>query len=145
MSRRGCAGWLAVALAIVAAEPAGAVEKADKPKESSGPFQYDSKGRRDPFSPLVRDGRLVAAGAVRIEASKPMLYGILWDPGGKSIALINDIEAKVGDTVGGYQVREIRKDAVILDSGSEEPLVLQIAFDAPSKLSPGTTKGGDVQ
>ena len=72
--------------------------------------------------------------------SKPTLYGILWDPGGKSLALINDAEAKVGDTVGGYQVKEIRKDAVVLVNGGE-PVVLKISFDAPAP-SQKTTKGG---
>ena len=72
-----------------------------------------------------------------------MLYGILWDPGGNSIAMINDGEVKVGDWVGQYQVKEIRQDAVVLDSGTAaEPLVLKIAFDAPAPAV-GTTKGGE--
>lgn len=107
------------------------------------PFRYDSGGRRDPFVPLVRDGRLVAATAgARVESSTPVLYGILWDAGGGSIALINDAEVKVGETIGGYRVKEIRQEAVVLDNEGE-PLVLQIAFEQPPKRSSGTTTGGE--
>jgi hypothetical protein len=78
-----------------------------------------------------------------VAASKPVLYGILWDPGGQSIALINDAEVKVGDAVSGYRVKEIRQDAVVLINGGV-PVVLEIAFEAPpSTLSPGATTGGE--
>ena len=117
---------------------------AQTPREkNSEPFRYDPKGHRDPFVALVREGRLVGTQpGKRVESSKPVLYGILWDPGGRSLALINDVEAKVGDTVAGYKVSEIRRDAVVLTNGGE-PMVLQIAFEEPpSGSSPGTTTGG---
>ena len=116
-----------------------------EPSEKRENFSYDPAGHRDPFVPLVRDGRLVgvAPPGSRMEGSKPVLYGILWDPGGHSIALINDAEAKVGDSVGGFQVKEIRQDAVVLTNGGV-PVVLEITFEAPpSKLSPGATTGGE--
>ena len=103
-------------------------------------FRYNAKGRRDPFVPLVRDGQLVSVSqSAPIESSRPMLRGILWDAGGHSIALINDLEAKVGDTVGDYQVQEIRHDAVVLTNGAEE-LVLEISFEAPPSSA---TTGGE--
>lgn len=114
-------------------------------------FFYDAKGRRDPFMPLVRDGVLVqfTPGG---DASKPVLYGILWDPGGQSLALINDLEAKVGDMVGEYQVTDIRKDAVVLMRAGE-PLELMFDANAPPVTPPGGTaarkpkhaKGGEGQ
>ena len=125
------------------AEAAKKTSETPAAEEASAPFRYDSAGRRDPFSPLVRDGRLVAAGSgMRFEQSKPVLYGILWDPTGNSIALINDMEVRRGDRIGDYEVKEIQHDAVVLDNGGEEPVVLTIAFDAPSKPSPDTTTGG---
>lgn len=95
---------------------------------------YDSKGKRDPFVALVRDGRLVGSTteASPRMGSTPLLAGILWDPGGHSIALINDTEVTVGDTIGGYQVAEIRQDAVVLVRG-EESVVLQITFEETGK------------
>ena len=93
------------------------------------PYRYDPGTARDPFVALVRDGRVVGGvGLGQTDLSKPVLFGILWDPGGKSIALVNDTEAKVGDVIGPYRVVEIRPDAVILSDGGE-PLVLTIAFD----------------
>ena len=132
---------LAVAAGISAASlPDGWA--ADEPGPE--PFRYDSGGRRDPFVPLFRDGRVVGAPeGVRVDAARPTLYGILWDPGGESIALINDEEAKVGDTVAGFRVKAIQRDAVVLDGG-REPVVLRITYEpAPRQPSPGATTGGE--
>ena len=123
---------------------AGASETPPGKRES---FFYDAKGHRDPFVPLVRDGRLVGKPqpVPTVNAAQPVLYGILWDPAGRSIAMINDTEVRVGDTVAGYRVAEIRQDAVVL-SGGGEPLVLSIDFETPSsKSSPRTTMGGEQQ
>ena len=111
--------------------------------EQGVPFRYDAGDRRDPFMPLVRDGRLVAIGpGMRLGQSTPVLYGILWDPAGRSIALINDAEVKAGDRIGDYEVKEIQHDAVVLDNGGE-PVVLTITFDAPPHPSSDTTMGGE--
>lgn len=131
-----------MAVSLAGSQSSAAAEDPAKALEGV-PFRYDSGGRRDPFVPLVREGRLVAAtpGAY-VGTSTPVLYGILWDAGGDSIAMINDTEVRVGDTIGGYQVKEIRQDAVVL--GNEgEPLVLQITFEQPPKRSSGTTTGGE--
>ena len=123
---------------------AGIVAAAEDPSKREEPFHYDPKGRRDPFVALVRDGRLIGGNTSNepIEPSKPVLYGILWDAGGESIALINDGEVKVGDTIGEYRVAEIRQDAVVLTSGAET-LVLQLQFEKSAELSPNTTTGGE--
>ncbi|PIQ83771.1 MAG: hypothetical protein COV75_05615 [Candidatus Omnitrophica bacterium CG11_big_fil_rev_8_21_14_0_20_63_9] len=123
----------------------GAMSAAAEPAAEPATFAYDSAGRRDPFMPLVREGKLVSTmpGATG-DGSTPTLYGILWDAGGNSIALINDLEAKVGDTVSGYVVKEIRQDAVVLDGGGELK-TLRIEFPAASKAGPDATRGGETQ
>ena len=124
---------------------AALVWAAGEPSEKQSAFSYDPAGHRDPFVPLVRDGRLVgvASPETAVDAARPVLYGILWDPGGRSLALINDAEVKVGDTIAGYRVKEIQEDAVVLDSGGV-PVVLEIQFEPPpSSLSPGRTTGGE--
>ena len=129
-------------IAIVLLGAAMPAPAADEPEQSN--FHYDAEGRRDPFRPLIFDGRMVGVigePSTPDATDQPVLYGILWDPGGNSIALINDAEAKVGDTVNGYQVTEIRHDAVVVTNGGE-PVVLQIAFETPPS---GTTKGGQRQ
>ena len=143
----GLAGTVLVGLLSTTGAEAAVVDpetSASTTKRAAPSFLYDSKGRRDPFVPLVREGRLVAAGpGAQVEPSKPVLYGILWDPGGHSIALVNDAEVRVGDRIGDYEVREIRLDAVVLNRGGEEPLVLRLAFDAPPASStPDATTGG---
>ena len=123
---------------------AGALRAADEaaPKTTEQTV-YDPGGHRDPFVPLVRDGRLVGvAKPGGMTADRPVLYGILWDPDGRSIALINEMETKVGDTVAGYRVSEIRKDAVVLTNGGE-PLVLMISFEPLPGASGDTTTGGE--
>jgi len=103
------------------------------------PWSYDPKGKRDPFIPLVRDGRIVSVTGdpTSPDVSTPLLAGILWDPGGESIALINDTEVRIGERIGGYQVAEIRPDAVVLVREGES-LVLQITFEEPANPNKGT-------
>lgn len=126
-----------VALTVCAQVPLWAAEE---PPKKPGPFVYDAKGHRDPFIPLVKDGKLIGTQrGTPLDTAKPVLYGILWDPRGESIAMLNDTEVTVGDTVGIYEVLEIRKDAVVLSAGGD-PLVLQIEFETPPK-SPQQPKG----
>lgn len=107
-------------------------------------FRYSAHGKRDPFLPLVREGRIVSIeGTAHADPSAMVLRGIVWDPHGQSIALIDDTEVKVGDAIGAYHVTEIREDAVVLTNGGE-PIVLRIAFDAlPSGVSSRSTMGGE--
>ena len=135
--------WFCGACVMWGLMPREAAAEASAP--SADAARYDPKGRRDPFVPLVRDGRLVGApqASSQVESIGPALSGILWDPGGNSIALINDGEYRVGQAINDYTVQEIRRDAVVLTSGAET-LVLQIQFGRPeSELSPDTTTGGE--
>ena len=118
----------------------GSLAAAEEPSQKTG-FRYDAAGRRDPFMPLVLNNRLVSTGGGGSrDLSQPVLRGILWDPSGRSIALIDELEAKVGDTVRGYRVAAIRRDEVVLESEDGQSMVLQIAFETPSS---GTTTGGE--
>ena len=86
-------------------------------------FSYDPQNQRDPFIPLVRQGKIESRQPVQ---ATPVLTGILWDPDGNSIALINDSEVGVGDVVAGYQVVEIESAAVVLDRDGKH-VVLEIS------------------
>jgi len=136
--------WAAGGIGLWLIAGVGAPLEADEASPSPpAPFRYDPGNRRDPFMPLVRDGKFVGATpGLRWDGSLPMLQGILWDPAGQSIALINDGEVGVGDTVEGYQVIEIRSDGVVLSDGGE-PVLLQLEFEMPSSQPPpSTSKGG---
>lgn len=100
----------------------------------SQPQPYDSKGKRDPFVALVREGRFVGTTGAMSSASHMsdlQLAGILWDPAGHSLALINEMEVAVGDMAGDYQVMDIRPDAVVL-MREGKTVVLQLSFEGPS-------------
>ena len=124
--------------------PAWTAEKVPVEKKHE-PFQYDPAGHRDPFVPLIQNGKVVTGFGASDHGSgaRPVLHGILWDPGGQSLALINDGEAKVGDLVGDYRIEHIRKDAVVLNNGTET-ITLQILFDIAPKTPPKkNAKGGE--
>lgn len=136
-------GWIAGAVMVfVNALGAAAGWAESGAPEAVRPRAYDPKGRRDPFVPLVRDGRIIEAGAwTEGAAGEPTLQGVLWDPSGGSIALINDQEVRVGQSVGPYRVMEIRRDAVVL-SGGEGLVVLRLDFETtPSGRAGSATSG----
>jgi len=83
-------------------------------------FTYDSKGRRDPFMPLVTsDGRLIKLETEQGSSSGLALEGIIYDKAGQSYAVVNGSVVKVGDNVGDYQVLKIEKSKVIFIKGGE--------------------------
>jgi hypothetical protein len=111
-------------------------------------WEYDPKGRCDPFYPLVQEGKTVRC-EVNIQVPGTLtgaftLGGILWDPGGHSIALINGLEVKRGDRVEGYEITDIRHDTVVLTHAGQQ-VVLQIQYEdqaAHPPEKPGGSRGG---
>ncbi len=81
---------------------------------------YDAGERRDPFVPLnAADsafGNTVSSG-VRIE-------GIIYDPIGRSMAILNGKSYQVGDAVGEARVVKIQKDHVVISAAGEEKTLL---------------------
>ncbi|MCU0652594.1 MAG: general secretion pathway protein GspB [Candidatus Omnitrophica bacterium] len=78
-------------------------------------FKYDSKGKRNPFIPLVTsDGKLL-----KLETEETanveglLLEGIIYDKNGSSFAIVNSNVVKVGDMIGDIQVLKIGKEKVI--------------------------------
>lgn len=105
----------------------------ESPQGETAAVPYDARGTRDPFVPLVRDGRMISVTgeelpSAEIDLSLPVLGGILWDPVGRSLALLNGREHLVGEMVGSYQVVEIHQDHVVLEHDGHR-VTLQITFD----------------
>lgn len=76
-------------------------------------FVYDSKGKRNPFIPLVTsDGRLIKLDK---EEARGELWidGIIYDKNGRSYALINGMVVEIGGSVGDYKVLKIEENKVI--------------------------------
>ena len=84
-------------------------------------FTYDSKGRRNPFIPLVSsDGRLLKLDKEeKSESSDLLLEGIIYDKQGRSFAVVNGSVVGVSDTIAGYQVLKIEDKKVTFIKGAE--------------------------
>lgn len=77
-------------------------------------FAYESKGRRDPFIPLVTpDGRLLKLDAPADEKTVLAVEGIIYDKEGLSYAMVGGFVLKVGDNLGDYRVLKIEPEKVV--------------------------------
>jgi hypothetical protein len=92
--------------------------------QEEGIFIYDDKGRRDPFRALVDENGQYLLEEDRYYSSDELeVSGILWDPSGKSSALINNQIAAVGEVIFGFMVEDITKDAVTLSKDGKEYII----------------------
>ena len=83
------------------------------------PFVYDSHGRRDPFWRLVSPSGAVLNYDSDLQLSDMALDGIISDPSGKNLAIINSVIVKIDDKIGLYVVSEVDQDKVILTKDGE--------------------------
>ena len=127
----GRIGLAVFAWALIMPQAAAAPAKS----EQAPAFVYDAQGRRDPFVPLVGIGSSSSA-----RSGGPALHGILWDPKGQSIALIDDLEARVGDRIGEFRVVEIRREAVVLAPEEGDPFIVELPFEPLESV--GTSQPG---
>ena len=93
------------------------------------PFIYTDKGKRDPFVPLVdENGRYLLDSEEFCTFEDLNLSGILWDPKGKSSALINNQIVKTGESIGGFRVTNVTKDSVTLFKNGKE-YILRLSIE----------------
>ena len=77
-------------------------------------FVYDSKGKRNPFIPLVTpEGRLLKLDKQENSPGALAIEGIIYDKFGRSFAIVNTAVVGIGDLVGDYQVLKIQENKVI--------------------------------
>ncbi|MFH0984591.1 MAG: hypothetical protein V1882_03535 [Candidatus Omnitrophota bacterium] len=79
-------------------------------------IRYDSGGRRDPFVPLSGESNTI----VTPSSSGVKLEGIIYDPGGRSMAILNGKTYQKGEVVGDATVVKILKDHVVITVEKEE-------------------------
>jgi len=78
-------------------------------------FKYSDKGNRDPFQALVTsDGRILPGAKSVSETGSIEIEGIIWDPQGKSVAIINGKLVKEQDRIMNVQLLKINKTSIIL-------------------------------
>ena len=81
----------------------------------AGESTYDSGKRRDPFVPLTGEDVATAGSPSGIK-----LEGIIYDPGNRSMAILNGKTYQVGEAVGEAMVVKIQKDHVVISINREE-------------------------
>ena len=92
------------------------------------PFVYQ-RSSRDPFMPWVTpEGKLIRWEGVFGNLEDVVLEGILWDPKGGSVAMMNGRIVHRGDRIGRFEVGTITKDEVTLKAGEE---VYTLRFEKP--------------
>lgn len=80
-------------------------------------FRYDSHNKRDPFSLASASGKIGkdANGATHLR-----LEGVVMDPKGKSLAVVNGEMVGEGDSIGGtILVKKITKDSVQFENNGQ--------------------------
>ncbi|HOE69339.1 MAG TPA: hypothetical protein PLH16_06785 [Candidatus Omnitrophota bacterium] len=77
---------------------------------------YDGGGRRDPFIPVEGGSGVKKAGS----DSGMALEGIIYDPSGQSLAIMAGDPYRVGDSIGGTKIVQIRKDHVMVEVNGEQ-------------------------
>ncbi|MDD5747056.1 MAG: hypothetical protein PHO30_07335 [Candidatus Omnitrophica bacterium] len=85
-------------------------------------FTYDDHNKRDPFVPLVtKDGKILPGAKTdsEMENEQILLEGIIWDPQGNSVAIMNGKLVKEQERVFDFQILKIKKDGVILQKGGK--------------------------
>ena len=109
--KQTCVNILVILLSMIAVSEA---------KASLREFNYQDKGNRDPFMSLVTpDGRILPGARTVSETSDVELEGIIWDPTGKSIAIINGKLVKEQERLMDMQVLKIEKTSIILQKGGK--------------------------
>jgi len=90
-------------------------------------FSYDSKGKRDPFVPLVGQERCVGAGLETVASLDDLkLEGVAAGAGKKRIAIINGQLVKEEDKFGALLIKKISRKSVDLSiEGRDYTLTLQ--------------------
>jgi hypothetical protein len=102
-------GWVIVAVLAVAGFWNGSYDVTAQDQK----FSYTPQGKRDPFVPLVSP----AGYRINLEEedeSTVQLEGIMYDPKGDSMVIINGELVKVGESVAGAVVSQIEPSKVIV-------------------------------
>ncbi|MDD3374851.1 MAG: hypothetical protein PHY73_03895 [Candidatus Omnitrophica bacterium] len=93
--------------------------------EEREPFVYNAQGKRDPFWPLVSPSGAIITYDKNLDYGDLSLEGIVYDPNGKSLAIINGKVFNVGNQVVGYMLSKVEENRVILIKDNKE-FVLEI-------------------
>ncbi|MBM3252926.1 MAG: hypothetical protein FJZ16_01575 [Candidatus Omnitrophica bacterium] len=81
-------------------------------------FIYNPKDKRDPFVPYItKDGKVLSMPGVLGEV---VVEGIVYDPQGTSVCVINGNVLKEGETCENFKILKIKVDTVIVSCQNKE-------------------------
>jgi len=84
-------------------------------------FQYDAKGKRDPFSPIVSAKGGFSSDVYGVSSIKDIrLEGIVWDGSANSLVVINGEIFKKEEKIGSVKILEIEEKFVVFDVEGEK-------------------------
>lgn len=97
-------------------------------------YQYEPRGKRDPFVPLYGQGKTSAALALEdaVTIDDVRLEGIVTDAKGRMMAILNGEIMKQGSKIGLVQVLKVDKGSAALLIGGKE-YTLQLFEEGGSK------------
>ena len=87
--------------------------------DEQGQFHYNDHGKRDPLWRLVSSEGVVINYDADLQISDLTLEGIIYDPRGKSFAIVNGNVVKPSDKIGLYVIKKIEPKKVFLTNGQE--------------------------
>jgi hypothetical protein len=83
-------------------------------------FKYESRGKRDPFVPLVGGSRPTVIKLEDITSSEDVkVEGIAIGAQGKKVAILNGEVLKEGDKVGEVELKKIEKKSITISIGGK--------------------------
>jgi len=88
--------------------------------EEKTSFVYDSHDKRDPFWSLVSPSGAVITYDKNLRHGDLSLEGVIYDPKGKSLAIINGKVFKIGSQIAGYTLFKVEESRVFLTKDSKE-------------------------
>ncbi len=97
------------------------------PLGAADDYKYESRGKRDPFVPLVgMDRPTVSKLEDATSIADVKLEGIVSRSGGKMAAILNGQIVKEGDRFGDVEIRKIAKKAVTIVMGGKNYAIMLI-------------------
>jgi len=103
--------WLKISALLISTQLIFSVALAEK-------FRYDRHEKRDPF--FVSAERPQANEANTQTPSNFKIEGVIIDPGGASMAIIDGTIIKLGEQVGIHKVKKITKEGVLFSDGEKD-------------------------
>lgn len=114
--------YTAIAICAILLSQALSVLYCDDGKTAA--FRYNAAGKRDPFIPLVtREGKITLGYGTINSVEDIKLEGIVYDPRGGSIAIINGMVLKENDMFGDIKLTKIESNKVHLVFNQSEYII----------------------